>query len=274
MRFRFSPSRRVTQTLRDLARRRPDEAETYLEEHQDEWELLAETVPEDAADLLEALDEEGAAELLTGLPPDDAGEVLDEMKPEAAADVLEELDPATAAHLVEEMEPDQAADVIDALERDEREAVLAHLDPEGAAAALRGAPGVELVTGSAPGTRDAAGCESVRVARLRADPSRPRGLAFWLTADALRALADEGMPDAVSKVKEGQRAFYTAAASVNGRILGPLTFTPQFVSLDIHQSSRALSVAVILSFETSGIHFTLSISSRAFSFKFARPMNH
>ena len=63
------------------------------------------------------------------------------------------------------------------------------LDPEGAAAALRGAPGVELVTGSAPGTRDAAGCESVRVARLRADPSRPRGLAFWLTADALRLAA-------------------------------------------------------------------------------------
>ncbi len=49
----------------------------------------------------------------------------------------------------------------------------------------------------------------------------------------IRLLSDKEMPDAVSKVKEGQRAFYTATASVNGRILGPLTFTPQFVSLGL-----------------------------------------
>lgn len=63
------------------------------------------------------------------------------------------------------------------------------LDPEAAAAALRGAPGIEVAVGTSPGTRSVAGCESVRVARIRPDPSRPRGLAFWLTADALRLAA-------------------------------------------------------------------------------------
>lgn len=199
MRFRFSPSRRVTQTLRDLARRRPDEAEIYLEEHQDEWELLAETVPEDAADILEALDEEGAAELLTGLPPDDAGEVLDEMKPEAAADVLEELDPATAAHLVEEMEPDQAADVIDALERDEREAVLAHLDPEVAAE-------IERLLAYEPDT--AGGMMTTDVAAL------PVGMTAGEAIEALRRLHDE----------LGSNLTYVYTVDERGRLVGVVPF--------------------------------------------------
>ncbi len=63
------------------------------------------------------------------------------------------------------------------------------LDPEAAAAVLAAAPGVDVVSGAAPGTRSAAGCESVRVARIRPDASRPRGLGFWMVADALRLAA-------------------------------------------------------------------------------------
>ncbi len=133
MRLRFPRPRAVTETLRDLARRRPDEAEAYLDAHHDEWEQLAEHTPENAADILEALQEEGAADLLKDLDLDDAGEVLDEMRPEAAADVLETIRPSAAAALIAMMDADQAADVIGALEPEERTAVLAALDPESAA---------------------------------------------------------------------------------------------------------------------------------------------
>ncbi len=130
MRFKLPHPRSVAETLRDLARRRPDEVEAYLDTHQEEWEEFAEANPENAADILEALPEEGAADLLKDLDPDDAGEVLDEMRPEAAADVLESIRPATAASLIAMMDADQAVDVIGALEADERTAVLSALDPE------------------------------------------------------------------------------------------------------------------------------------------------
>ena len=133
MRLRFPRPRNVTETLRELARRRPEEAEAYLDAHQDEWEELAESTPENAADILEALLEEGAADLLKDLDPDDAGDVLDEMRPEAAADVLETIRPSTAAAMISMMDADQAADVIGVLEPDERTAVLAALDPKAAA---------------------------------------------------------------------------------------------------------------------------------------------
>jgi len=115
--------------IRDLARRDPDEAEAYLDTHQDAWEELAERNPHDAADILEAIDEEGAADLLSDLDADDAGDVLDEMRAEAAADVLQELGPAEAAALISEMEADQAVDVIGALDPEDRTAVLGALDP-------------------------------------------------------------------------------------------------------------------------------------------------
>jgi len=130
MRFSFPSPHAVAETLRDLARRHPDEAEAYLDAHQEEWEEFAEANPENAADILEALPEEGAADLLKDLDPDDAGEVLDEMRPEAAADVLESIRPDKAASLIAMMDPDQAVDLIGALEPDERTAVLAALDPE------------------------------------------------------------------------------------------------------------------------------------------------
>lgn len=130
MRIRIPRPRQFGSTIRELARRHPDEAEAYLDTHQDAWEELAERNPHDAADILEALDEEGAADLLVDLDADDAGDVLDEMRPEAAADVLEELEPEAAAQLVGEMDADQAADVIGVLDAGKRTAILAALDPD------------------------------------------------------------------------------------------------------------------------------------------------
>ncbi len=129
MKIRMTRPGRLGSTIRELARRKPDEAEDYLDSHHDAWEELAGDDPHDAADILEALDEEGAADLLQELPVDEAGDVLDEMHPEAAADVLQELPPDEAAALVSEMETDQAVDVIGALDAEERTAVLSALDP-------------------------------------------------------------------------------------------------------------------------------------------------
>ena len=128
MKIRIKRPGQLGASIRDLARRRPDEAEDYLDSHRDAWEELAVDDPHEAADILEAIDEGGAADLLQELPADEAGDVLDEMRPEAAANVLEELRPSEAAALVSEMETDQAVDVIGALEPQERTAILAALN--------------------------------------------------------------------------------------------------------------------------------------------------
>ena len=112
MKIRIPRPRQFGSSIRELARRRPDQAEEYLDTHQDAWEELAGLDPHDAADILEALDEAGAADLLMGLGTENAGEVLDEMRPESAADVLEELQPSDAMVMLAQMEPDQAADVV------------------------------------------------------------------------------------------------------------------------------------------------------------------
>ncbi len=130
MKFRLPHPRHMPTALKDLARRKPDEAEEYLDSHQEAWEQIAGDNPHEAADILEALDEEGAADLLQDLEVVDAGEVLDQMHPEVAADVIEELDPNQAAVLISEMDPDQAADLIGALDDDDRQAVLRALDAE------------------------------------------------------------------------------------------------------------------------------------------------
>jgi magnesium transporter len=129
MKIPFLRPRLITEGLRELARRRPDEAEDYIDAHQEEWEALVEEDPHNAADILEALDSRSAADLVSDLDTEDVGDVLDEMRPEAAADLVEELDPARAAALVGEMDADQAADLIGALDDDARAAVLAGLEP-------------------------------------------------------------------------------------------------------------------------------------------------
>lgn len=49
----------------------------------------------------------------------------------------------------------------------------------------------------------------------------------------LRLKSDRAMPAATDKLKKGQASTYTANASINGRILGALSYTPQFVSLGL-----------------------------------------
>ena len=137
MRFRLPRPSVVASNLRELARRSPDVAEEYLDTHPEEWEALAEDAPENAADILEAIDEEPAAELLIELELADAAEVLDEMRPEAAADVIEELnDPVKAAKLVALMSTDQAADLVWVLDEDMRASVIDALDLEATAELL------------------------------------------------------------------------------------------------------------------------------------------
>lgn len=132
MRLPFQTSlSRLSHRLRELARNRPEEAEEFLDTHQDEWEEIAETDPGSAADILEALNEEDAADLLQDLDADDAADVLDEMRAPAAADVIEEMSSEAAAALIAEMEPDQAVDLLAALDEDElRDEVIAALDPD------------------------------------------------------------------------------------------------------------------------------------------------
>ena len=49
----------------------------------------------------------------------------------------------------------------------------------------------------------------------------------------LRLKTDRAMPAATEKLKQGHASTYTANASINGRILGALSYTPQFVSLGL-----------------------------------------
>ena len=167
---------RLVETLRELARRSPEEVEEYLDTHHDEWEQLAEQTPENAADILEALPEVGAADLLTDLDTEDAGEVLDEMRPEAAADVMEAIDPEAAAGLIAAMDADQAADLVGALEADEQAAVLEALDPDTAVE-------IEQLMVHEPDT--AGGMMTTEVASL------PIGLTVGEAIEALRLLHDD-----------------------------------------------------------------------------------
>ncbi len=176
MRIRIPRPRQFGSMVRDLARRDPEEAELYLDTHQDAWEELAERNPYDAADILEAIDEEGAADLLGDLDADDAGDVLDEMRPEPAADVLQEMDPEQAAALLGEMVPDQAADLIGALDADERSAILALLDAETA---------TEIGQLLVYAADTAGGMMTTDIAAL------PAGLTAGEAIEALRRLHDE-----------------------------------------------------------------------------------
>jgi magnesium transporter len=167
---------RLVETLRELARRSPEEVEEYLDTHHDEWEELAEQTPENAADILEALPEVGAADLLVDLDTDDAGEVLDEMRPEAAADVMEAIEPETAAELIAAMDADQAADLVGALDPEEQAAVLEALDPDAAVE-------IEQLMVHEPDT--AGGMMTTDVASL------PIGLTVGEAIEALRRLHDD-----------------------------------------------------------------------------------
>jgi magnesium transporter len=199
MKLRLPRPRQFGSMIRDLARSDPEEAEAYLDTHQDAWEELAERNPHDAADILEAIDEEGAADLLRDLEPTEAADVLDEMRPEAAADVLQELDPARAAEFVTEMETDQAVDVIGALDASDRTALLAALDPVTAGE-------VERLLAYAADT--AGGMMTTDIAAL------PVGLTSGEAIESLRRLHEE----------LGSNLLYVYVVDEDQRLLGVVSF--------------------------------------------------
>lgn len=199
MRIRIPRPRQFGSMVRELARRDPDEAELYLDTHQEAWEQLAERNPHDAADILEAIDEEGAADLLNDLDLDDAGDVLDEMRPEAAADVLQELPPEQAARLVSEMVPDQAADLIGALDPVERTQILAELDR---------ATADQIGNLLAYAADTAGGMMTTDIAAL------PVGMTAGEAIEALRRLHDE----------LGSNLLYVYVVDDEGRLLGVVSF--------------------------------------------------
>jgi len=130
MKLRLLRPREMALALRGLARRRPTEAEEYLDTHPEHWASLVEADPHDAADILEALEDEAAADLVSGLEAGTAAEVLEEMHDEAAADILEEMGPAAAAGILAELPPDEAADIVAELEPEARRALLAEMAGE------------------------------------------------------------------------------------------------------------------------------------------------
>jgi magnesium transporter len=199
MRIRVPSPRRVAESLRDFARRRPTEAAEYIELNPEEWVKLVEESPGAAADILEAIDEDSAAELLTELESSDAGDILDEMTPESAADVLEGMSPGAAADLIEEMTTDQAADLIGALEDDERAAVLASLEP---------GPAAEIAALLQYPADSAGGIMTTEVAAL------PVGLTAGEAIEALRRLHEE----------LGSNLMYVYVIDYNQQLAGVVSF--------------------------------------------------
>lgn len=128
MRLKFLRPRIVADGLRDLARRKPAEAEEYFEQHTGEWTVLASANPHNAADILEVLTESSAATLLQRLAPEVAGDVLNEMNPEASANLIPELSTDVAAALIQAMTPDQAADILGLLTDEIQTDLLTRLD--------------------------------------------------------------------------------------------------------------------------------------------------
>jgi magnesium transporter len=120
VKLRLRRPRDLAVALRDLARRRPREAEEYLEAHEEEWQALVAADPPDAADILEAIDENAAVELISDLDATQAALLLEEMQDEVAADMLEGLDTGAAAALVAALDADEAADIVEHLEQEAR----------------------------------------------------------------------------------------------------------------------------------------------------------
>ncbi len=203
VRFRLLRARAGDDDLRDLARRTPDAAEEYLEAHPDEWEALAEETPQNAADILEAIDEAPAADLLGDLEVEDAADVLDEMRPEAAADVIEQLPADAAAVLITAMETDQAADIVGSLDEEARAALIDALDPEASqdlADLLRYAPDT------------AGGLMTTEIASL------PVGMTAGEAVERLRILHDE----------LGANMTYVYVVDDAGLLLGVVSFRDLF----------------------------------------------
>ena len=124
MRLRLRRPRDLAAALRELARRRPTEAEEYLDAHAEEWGSVAEADPATAADILEAVGPDATVDLLADLEAAEVAELLTEMRDGAAATALIELPAAFAAQVIEQMSPAEVADVIGVIDPDAQASVL------------------------------------------------------------------------------------------------------------------------------------------------------
>lgn len=130
MRFRLRSPRQLAKTLLAAARRDHEEVADYLEANPEAWEALVESLPGDAADVLEQLDEEDAAGLLSDLAPAEAAEVLEEIAPELAAELIEDVPIDSLAAALSEMPGEAAADLLGELDEEIVEDVLSAMEDE------------------------------------------------------------------------------------------------------------------------------------------------
>ncbi|MBT8202975.1 MAG: magnesium transporter [Acidimicrobiia bacterium] len=132
MRFSLPRPRQLARNLREVAQRRPETTEEYLEANPEAWAHIAEVDPHDAADILEALGTETAAEFLEPLESQQGARILEEMNDSAAAELLQTLPEAQAADLVGSMDADEAVDVLNQYEDEALPDLIANLDAESA----------------------------------------------------------------------------------------------------------------------------------------------
>lgn len=173
VKFRLLRPRLLARSLRETARRDPDTASQYLEDHPQEWGSIAESDPHDAADILEALGRESALELIVPLEDGLAAGILEEMDDAAAAEVVEDLPAERATDLIAEMDSDEAVDVLNRVDDAVREELVGALPAETA---------VEIERLLAYPRDSAGGLMTIEVASL------PKGLEAGEAIEALRRL--------------------------------------------------------------------------------------
>ena len=132
MRFNLPRPRQLARNLRDVAQRRPETTEEYLEANPEAWEHIAEVDPHDAADILEALGSETALEFIESLESDQVARILEEMNDGAAAELLQLMSGGRAAEFVSAMDADEAVDVLNKFGDEDLPELVGQLEPEAA----------------------------------------------------------------------------------------------------------------------------------------------
>lgn len=132
MRFNLPRPRQLARNLREVAQRRPETTEEYLEANPEAWARIAEVDPHDAADILEALGSETAVDFIDSLKTEQVARILEEMDDGAAAELLQLLSEQEAAGLVGSMDADEAVDVLNKFGEEELPGIVDKLDPAAA----------------------------------------------------------------------------------------------------------------------------------------------
>lgn len=132
MRFNLPRPRQLARNLREVAQRRPETTEEYLEANPEAWERIAEVDPHDAADILEALGPETSLEFIESLESEQVARILEEMNDGAAAELLHMMPDTKAAELVGAMDADEAVDVLNKFDEEELPELVGLLEPEDA----------------------------------------------------------------------------------------------------------------------------------------------